>query len=82
MHPVRDSDIKSTVSITAVMSCIVAKSKIIHISKSERTAIFWKFIKVSSHLIILIDFQILRMSDFINILFHVPQFMDQIGSEN
>ena len=82
MHPVRDSDIKSTVSITAFMSCIVANSKIIHISKSERTAIFWKFIKVSSHLIILSDFQILRMSDFINILFHVPQFMDQISSEN
>ena len=39
-------------------------------------------IKVSSHLIILTDFQILGMSDLINILFHVPQFMDQIGSEN
>ena len=39
-------------------------------------------IKVTSHLIILTDFQILGMSDFINILFQVPQFMDQIGSEN
>ena len=39
-------------------------------------------IKVSYLLIILIDFQILGMSDLINILFHVPQFMDQIGSEN
>ena len=44
------------VSITAVKSCIVANSKIIHISKSERAAIFWKIIKVSSHLIILTDF--------------------------
>ena len=68
--------------ITAVKSLTVSNCEIIHISKSERAAIFWKIIKVSSHLIILTDFQILGMSNFINILFHVPQFMDQIGSEN
>ena len=75
-------DVKYAVSITTVKTCFVANSEIIHISKSEKAAIFWKIIKVSSHLIILTDFQILGMSDFINILFHVPQFMDQIGSEN
>ena len=84
MKPKSDTEmnIRYAGLITAVHTCIVANSKIIHISKSERTAIFWKFIKVSSHLIILIDFQILGMSDLINIIFHVPQFMDQIGSEN
>jgi len=43
---------------------------------------YLRYIKVSSHLFKLTDFQILGMSDLINILFHVSQFMDQIGSEN
>ena len=42
---------------------------------------YLRYIKVSSHLIILTDIQILGMSDFIKILFHAPEFKDQIGSE-
>ena len=42
---------------------------------------YLRYIKVSSHLIILTDIQILGMSDFIKILFHVPQFIDQIGTQ-